>query len=83
MITIYSKDNCSFCDKAKNLLRIKQIAFEEFKIGRDITREEVLEQFPYQKTVPIILDEGRLIGGYDNLLVEVESNPTYKRFLQE
>ena len=44
----------------------------------------IVEQFPYQKTVPIIQDSnGRLVGGYDQLLIEIESNPSYKTFLQE
>ena len=46
MIVIYSKDNCPWCDRAKELMTQKGDEFNEIKIGREITREEFMEQFP-------------------------------------
>ena len=71
MITIITKDNCPFCIRAKNLLTQKGVPFISKKIGVDIEREEVLEQYPGIRTVPIIIEDGRLIGGYDQLVEEV------------
>ena len=65
---IYSKDLCPYCDRAKALLSSKHIEFTEFKIGRDLTREEFLERFPNARTVPQIYLNEQYIGGYDNLV---------------
>jgi len=64
---IYSKDNCPYCDSAKILLKSKQIEYTEFNVGRDITRDEFLEQFPNARTVPQIYLDDEYVGGYDQL----------------
>ena len=70
---IYSKDNCPYCDRAKVLLSSKDINFTEFKIGRDLTREEFLERFPNARTVPQIYLDNQYIGGYDSLVAHFSS----------
>ena len=35
MLTVYSKANCPFCDKAKNLLRLKGIEYTEVRVDQD------------------------------------------------
>lgn len=64
---IWSKYHCPNCDQAKNLLKLKGISFEERKIGDGWTKEELLEQIPTAKTVPQILLDGTLIGGFTEL----------------
>lgn len=65
---IYSKDNCPYCDKAKSLLESANIEYTEYKIGRDLSREEFLEKFPNTRTVPQIYLDEVYIGGYDKLV---------------
>ena len=67
MYTIYTKDNCPFCDKAKNLLTQKQIEFKSLKLGVDFTREELLPKIPSARTMPQIMVGETLIGGYKEL----------------
>ncbi len=52
MITIYSKDNCPWCERAKDYMNVKDEPYTEIKIGRDITREEFMEQYPNVRSVP-------------------------------
>lgn len=73
-IVIYSKDNCKYCVFAKDFLTRQRISFVEKKIGENITLEEVLALFPTVKTVPIIMIEGRYIGGWDELYKYAQSN---------
>ena len=73
MITIYSKDNCPWCDRAKELMKTKGEDFDEVKIGRDITREEFLEQFPNVRTVPYIIVNEETKGGYETLVSHYSS----------
>ena len=68
MLTVYSKNNCPFCEQAKNLLTTKKIAFEVIKIDEDdVAREWLLEQ--RHRTVPQIYRDGQLFveGGFQGL----------------
>lgn len=67
MFTIYTKDNCTYCDQAKNLLRAKGIPFETLKLGEDVSREELLAKIPTARTMPQILKDDKLVGGYTEL----------------
>ena len=68
MLTVYSKDNCPFCDRAKNLLRLKGIDFEEIRIDLDPTAKEFIISEGH-RTVPQIYRNGELFvaGGYNGL----------------
>jgi len=68
MITVYSKAHCPFCDKAKALLKLKDIKFTEIRIDEDDqAREFVMSQG--HRTVPQIYQNGELLveGGYQGL----------------
>jgi len=68
MLTVYSKNNCSFCTQAKNLLTKKNIAFEEIKIDEvPEAREFILTQG--HRTVPQIYQGTNLFveGGFQGL----------------
>jgi glutaredoxin len=64
---IWSKYNCPYCEQAKNLLKSKNIEFEERKIGDGYTREDLLEAVPDARTVPQIFLDEQLIGGFTEL----------------
>lgn len=68
MILVYTKDNCPYCVKAKALLKTQNMEYTEVRIGSDITRDEFLETFPNARTVPQIVFNGELVGGYDDLV---------------
>lgn len=68
MLTVYSKNNCPFCVQAKNLLKLKNIQFEEINIEEQPeARQFVLEQG--HRTVPQIYKDGKLFveGGFQGL----------------
>ena len=64
---VWSKYHCPYCDQAKALLKSKNIEFEERKIGDGYTKEELLEAVPTARTVPQIIIDGKLIGGFTDL----------------
>jgi glutaredoxin len=74
---VWSKDNCSFCLKAKELLKSKAIDFEERNISKDWTKEQLLEAVPDAKTVPQIFLWDKYVGGYDSLLIYMENHNRY------
>lgn len=68
MIVIYSKENCAYCEKAKNLLKAKGIEFSVNTLGVDFEASELMEMFPSARTFPQITEVGvGHIGGYTEL----------------
>lgn len=68
MLTVYSKNNCPFCVQAKNLLKLKNIQFEEVRIDENAEAKEfILSQG--HRTVPQIYQDGKLFveGGFQGL----------------
>ena len=79
-VKIYSKDECPWCDQAKSLLEFHDVKFDEIKIGRDITRDEFLEQVPNVRTVPQIFVNGTRLGGFDDLSTAMK-NGSFKNLI--
>ena len=46
MITIYGKDNCGFCTKAKNLCDIRQLEYAYVDVGLTQNLNELKEKWP-------------------------------------
>ena len=65
--TIYSKDNCPYCVKAKALLNRKGCNFTEIKITNDEMREELVRKSGGRMTVPQIFIGEKHVGGCDDL----------------
>jgi len=68
MLTIYSKSNCPFCDKAKYLLEQKGILFKEIRVDLDPEAKEFIIAEGH-RTVPQIYFNDKLFveGGYTGL----------------
>ncbi len=72
--TIYSKKNCSYCNRAATLLETMDISFEIKKIDEDINLyKEMQEKAPLMKTLPVILKNNELIGGFSDLVKSLKS----------
>ena len=74
MLTVYSKNNCPFCDKTKYLLELKGIAYQEISIDQDTAAKEFIISQGH-RTVPQIYLNGKLFvtGGYSGLVKLEES----------
>ncbi len=74
MLTVYSKANCSFCDQAKSLLKLKNIAFEEIRVDENPDARQFIVSEGH-RTVPQIYKDGKLFvqGGYQGLARLTES----------
>lgn len=65
--SIYTKPNCIYCDKAKQLIAYKNDMYVENIIGEDISVDEFKQLFPNQKTAPLIIVGDTIIPGYGEL----------------
>ncbi len=68
-VTIYSKDYCPYCVRAKALLTQKQVAFDEIRIDQQPERRaEMIAKANGRSTVPQIFIGTLHVGGCDDLL---------------
>lgn len=67
MFVVYSKESCGQCNMAKMLLERKNKEFTVKMLGVDYTREELQELAPGRTSMPIIFQDGKLIGGLMDL----------------
>ena len=64
---VWSKPQCGYCVKAKNLLTSKGIEYEERNIAEGWKIQDLLEAAPNAKTMPQIWLDDKYIGGYFEL----------------
>ncbi len=62
-IEIYTKVYCAYCQRAKELLRIKGMDFVEYDITDDQHRAAEMQQRSQQQTTPKIFINDASIGG--------------------
>jgi len=65
-IAVFSRHGCSFCARAKGLLRDAGLEFEELVLNRDYT-DRTLRAVADQTTYPQIFINGKHIGGSEDL----------------
>ena len=66
-VTVYSKDYCPYCDRAKALLKSKGVAFEAIELQDHPGEFEKLKARTGLMTVPQIFVGEKLIGGYSDM----------------
>ena len=67
-ILVYTSDDCSICNLAKDLLRNKKLNFKEINISKDNNlKKKMMEETNGLMTVPQIFINSKHIGGYDEL----------------
>jgi len=67
-VTIYSKQTCPYCVRARQLLERKGAAYEEIRIDlQPQRREEMIERAGGRSTVPQIFIGATHVGGCDDL----------------
>ena len=73
-VEIYSKSNCIFCDKAKQLFNSMNIEYVEHNAEDQATFTELMERNPAARTMPQIFINNQLIGGFTDLEAWLENN---------
>ena len=67
-VTVYSKDYCPYCLRAKQLLNHKGVEFTEYQVDRDQEKyREMLARSNGGRTVPQIFIGDKHVGGSDDL----------------
>ncbi|MFN8671869.1 MAG: glutaredoxin 3 [Candidatus Sericytochromatia bacterium] len=82
-VVVYTKDYCSYCTRAINLLKKKNIEFEEIDITDDSELQEYVIDRTGRYTVPQIIIGEHDIGGYDDLYLLNSKGELDKLLFQE
>lgn len=72
-ITVYTKNLCSFCSAAKQLLKSRNFPFDEVNMEGDTELMMKVTKESGQRTVPQIFVGDVSIGGYQELSAAVAS----------
>lgn len=65
---MYTTKYCGYCERARRVLRARNIPFDDIDVSRDFALRRQMVNETGHTTVPIILLDGKLIGGSDELV---------------
>jgi glutaredoxin-like protein len=65
-VTVFSREGCAFCVKAKGLLNDAGIEYDELVLNRDFS-ESTIRAVSGRTSVPQVFIDGKLIGGSEEL----------------
>ena len=67
-VEVYTTDYCPYCTKAKTLLQMKGVSYEEIDVtGDDDARIALVEKAEGRRTVPQIFINDQPIDGFDDM----------------
>jgi glutaredoxin 3 len=67
-ITVYSTEPCSFCERAKDLLKVRELPFEEINLAKDPAGRLELVEKTGMLSFPQIVIGAEVIGGFQELV---------------
>jgi glutaredoxin len=73
-ITIYSKDNCPYCEKIKQVFNLIDVKFTEYKLNEHFTRQNFIDEFGEGSTFPRVIIGDKLIGGCTETISYLKEN---------
>ena len=74
-VTVFTREGCPFCVRAKGMLHDADIDFDELVLNRDF-RESTIRAISGKSTVPQVFIDGELIGGSEDLEQYLQANDT-------
>jgi glutaredoxin 3 len=66
-VVIYTAAHCPYCDRAKQLLQKKGMAYTEIAVDTNDAEREIMIARSGRRTVPQIFIDDKPIGGCDDL----------------
>jgi glutaredoxin 3 len=72
-VVVYTTEPCSYCSRVKMLLRARGVAFREVNLSTDPLGFQALAQRTGMMTLPQVVVDEQLIGGYKETVAADES----------
>lgn len=61
--TVYSKENCPYCTKVKQVLQLSECKYVTYTLDQDFTKEEFYSEFGEGSTFPQVICNDKKLGG--------------------
>lgn len=71
---IYSKENCPYCEKVKQLLNVLNIDHTIYNLNEDFSREIFYSKFGENSTFPQVIVNETIIGGSTEFIKYLREN---------
>ena len=65
---LWSRDNCQWCERVRQLFAATNIEYLEYKLDKDFTRHQFNEEFEEGATFPPVQLDNQHIGGCKDTL---------------
>lgn len=72
-VVVYTTERCAFCTRVKMLLRSREIEFREVDLTGDPSGVVALAEKTGMMTLPQVLIDGILVGGYQETVAADQS----------
>jgi glutaredoxin 3 len=72
-VTVYTTEPCSYCARAKGLLKARGVEFSEVNLARDPEGRVELAKQTGMMTFPQVIIDGELVGGFTEVRAAAES----------
>ena len=61
--TVFSKDDCPYCEKVKEVLKLTGINFVVYTLGEQFDKDAFYGEFGEGSTFPQVVVDGKKLGG--------------------
>jgi glutaredoxin 3 len=72
-VIVYTTEPCSYCARAKGLLKTRGVEFSEINLARDPEGRVELAKQTGMMTFPQVIIDGELVGGFTEVQAAAES----------
>jgi glutaredoxin 3 len=72
-VIVYTTDPCSFCARAKGLLKARGVEFSEINLSKDPEGRAALARETGMLSFPQVIVDGVLVGGFSEVQAAAES----------
>ncbi len=72
-VTVYTTDPCSFCARAKGLLKARGVEFDEINLSKDPAGRMELVKRTGMMSFPQVIVDGELLGGFTEVQAAADS----------
>lgn len=72
--TVYSKENCPYCSKVKEVLKLINVDFVVYTLDEQFSKEEFYSEFGNGSTFPQVVINDQHIGGCTDTIKYLKEN---------
>ena len=72
--TVFSKDDCPYCDKVKQVLELTESKFVVYTLGKQFDKDAFYGEFGEGSTFPQVVCDGNKLGGSSETIKFLQEN---------